>query len=312
MSLLTKRTVVLAKVESVANYGVDAVPTMAANAVMAYDPEITINADMKERNPGNADISRYPELRGKTSFELKFWTELKGSGVVGTAPQYDPLFRACGLDDSIMSATSVTYAPISTGLESCTIYVNIDGILYKCVGCVGDVEIDLNAGEVGKLNWTFKGLYVLPTDIPLTTPTFDSTVPVIVKSTVMTFGNYQAIIEKLNLKLNNVIAERPDFNTTDGIKGFAITGRNPEASMTVEAVIMSTTNANFLSYFDTRAVKALSFVLGTISGNIVTILATYGYLRPPKIGDREGIRTFEIPFQLARSAGNDEISIALT
>ncbi len=305
--MLTKRTVILAKLET--TYGADLTPTAAANAIMAFDPEITIVSDMKERYPANTDLSRFPELRGKTSFEIKFSTELKGSGTKGTATRMSPLFQACGLDETVVSATSVTYAPVSTSLESCTIYAYIDGIIYKLLGCIGDLEIDLTAGEVGKLNWTFKALYVLPADGGIVTPTFDTTVPLIVKGTTMTFGSYAAIIEKLTLKLNNTIAERPDFNTTDGIKGFAITGRNPEGSMTIEAILMATSNANFLSYFDTRAVKALSFVLGATSGNINTITASYGYCRVPKIGDKEGIRTFEIPFQLARSSGNDEISL---
>jgi len=308
--MLTKRTVILAKIET--TYGSDLTPTAAANAIMAYDPEITIVSDMKERYPANTDLSRFPELRGKTHFEIKFSTELVGSGTKGTATRQSPLFQACGLDETIVSATSVTYAPVSSGLESCTIYAYIDGLLYKLLGCVGDVEIDLTAGEVGRLNWTFKALYVLPTDIAIVTPTFDSTVPLIVKGTTMTFGSYAAIIEKLSLKLNNTIAERSDFNTTDGIKGFAVTGRNPEGSMTIEAVLRATSNADFLSYFDARAVKVLSFVLGTTQGNINTITASYGYCRVPKIGDKEGIRTFEIPFQLTRSTGNDEISIAQT
>jgi hypothetical protein len=308
--MLTKRTVILAKLET--TYGSDLTPTAAANAIMAYDPEITIVSDMKERYPGNTDLSRFPELRGKTSFEIKFSTELKGSGVVGTATRMSPLFQACGLDETIVSATSVSYAPVSSSFESCTIYAYIDGLLYKLLGCVGDVEIDLTAGETGRLNWTFKALYALPTDSGIVTPTFDTTVPLIVKGTTMTFGNYAAIIEKLNLKLNNNIAERPDFNTTDGIKGYQITGRNPEGSMTIEAVLRATSNADFLSYFDARTVKALSFVLGATAGNINTITASYAYCRVPKIGDREGIRTFEIPFQLARNTGGDEISISQT
>ena len=310
--MLTKRTVILAKIESV--YGTDPTPALAlaSNAIEAYDPEVTIVADTKERYPGNADLSRYPELVGKVHFEIKFSTLVKGSGIRGTSARHDPLLRACSTGVTVVSATSVTYAPVSSAQESCTIWAYIDGLLYKLNGAVGDVEIDLSAGEMGKFNWTFKALYALPTDISLTTPTFDTSTPVLVKGTTMTFGSYAAIIEKLSLKLNNEIAERPDFNATNGIKGFQITGRNPEGSMTLEAVIRSTTNADFLDYFHSRTVKALSFVLGVTAGNITTITASYGYCRAPKIGDRGGIRTFEIPFQLARSTGNDEISYVET
>ncbi|RLC34042.1 hypothetical protein DRH14_03820 [Candidatus Shapirobacteria bacterium] len=310
MVMLTKKTIVLAKIEG--TYASDSTPSNTDNAIMAFDPQISINADMKERYPANSDISRFPELRGKTAFEIKFSTELKGSGSAGTAPRTSPLWRACGMDEAIVSSTSVAYTPISSSFESCTIYVEIDGILYKALGCVGTFDIDLTAGEAGKVNWTFNARYVLPTDASAGTPTFDSTTPVIVKGTTTTFGAYSAIIEKLALNINNTVAERPDFNQTEGIYGYQVTGRNPEGSMTIEAVLRAESNADFLSYFNSGTVKALSMALGSSAGNICTITGSYGYLRAPVVGDRDGIRTFELPFQLARSSGNDELSIAFT
>jgi len=308
--MLSKKTVVLAKIES--TYGTDPTPTGADNAIEAYEPAVTINPDMKERYPGRDDISRYPELRGKTAVEVKFSTVLRGSGAAGTAPKTGPLFRACGMGETVISSTSVTYKPVSSSFESCTIYVYIDGILHVVTGCIGDFEIDLTAGEMGKVNWTFKGLYALPTDQAIVTPTFETTTPVIVKGTTTTFGSYSAIIEKLMVKIGNVVAERPDFNQTDGIKGYAVTSRNPEGSLTVEAVLRAESNADFLSYFDARTLKALSMALGATAGNIVTITADKCYLRAPAHGDRDGVRTFELPFQCVRNSGNDEISIALT
>lgn len=308
--LLTKKTVVLAKVES--SYGSDPTPTAASNAIMAYDPTITLTTDMKKRNPGNSDLTPFPEVRGKTYVEVKFSTELKGSGTAGTAPRLSPLFKACGLSETIVSSTSVTYAPRSSSFESCTLYVYKDGLKHIITGCIGDYDVDFTAGETPKINWTFKGIYTIPTDSAIVDPTFDSTVPEVVKGATMTFGSYSAIIEKLTLKANNTVAERPDFNQTEGIKGFAITGRDYEGSMTVEAVLRATSNADFFSYFHSRTVKALSFVLGATAGNIVTITGSYNYLRAPAYGDREGVVTFELPFQMSRSSGNDEISIVLT
>jgi len=310
MTMLTKKSLILAKIES--TYGTDPTPTGADDAIMAFDPVITINADMKERYPANDDISRYPELRGKTACEVKFTTELKGSGSAGTAPKTSPLWQACGMSETIVSSTSVTYSPLSATFLSCTLYVYIDGIRYDVVGCIGTFDIDLTSGEVGKVNWTFNGLYELPTDQSIATPTFETTTPVIVKGTTTTFGSYSAIIEKLTLNMNNVVAERPDFNQTDGIKGYAVTSRNPEGSMTVEAVLRATSNADFLGYFDARTSKALSMALGATAGNITTITADKCYLKAPVVGDREGVRTFEIPFQCARSSGNDELNIQFT
>ena len=303
--MLSKRTVILAKVED--TYGSDPTLTAASNAIEAYDLEVpSINADMKERAPGNSDLSRFPEIRGKTSYDWKLKTLLRGSGTLGTAPRTSPLLQSAGLGETIVSGASVTYAPLSSSLKSCTIEAYVDGILMQLLGCVSDLEMDFTAGELPWMSFAGKGIYTIPTDSAIVDPTFDTTVPQVVKGVTMTFGSYAAIIEKMTLKMGNKIAERPDFNQTEGIKGFEITDRNPEGSITVEAVLRAETNADFLSYFHSRTVKALSFVIGATEGNIATITAPYCYLRPPGVGDREGVRTFEIPFHMGRSSGNDE------
>lgn len=308
--LKTKRTVLLAKVES--TYGSDPTPTNTADAIEAYDVAVTINADMKERAPGNSNISMFPEERGKTAVEVKFSTKVQGSGTAGTRSRQDPLFASCGMDSIIISSSSITNNPISSSIPSITLWVYIDGIIHKVNGCVGDMDIDLTASEFGIINWTFKGLYAIPTDGAIVDPTFDTPDPEIVKACTFTFGTYAAIIEKLTFKLGNTIAERPDLNQTEGIKGYCITGRNPEGSMTVEAVLRATCNADFYSYFHSRTVKSLSFVLGATAGNILTWTSSYCYLRAPVWGDREGVRTFECSFQIAKSSGNDEWALAHT
>jgi len=311
MTMLTKKTVVLAKVEG--TYGAD--PTLAAgdDAVEAYEftPPV-INADMKERNPGNDDLSMYGELRGKTSNDFQVIANLRGSGAAGTAPRRSPLYKACGFEETIVSSTSVAYTPRSSSKESCAIKAYIDGIIHLLLGCVGNYQLEAVAGETVKETFDLKAKYALPTDGTIVSPTFDSTVPQIAKSVVMTIGSYSAILEKFTLNMNNTVAERPDQNETEGVKGFVITGRNPEGTIMIEAVLRATSNADFLSYFHNTTVKDISFVLGGTAGNIATITLPKIYLRAPVTGDRDGVRTNELPFQIARNSGDDEVSISFT
>ncbi len=307
----TKKTVVLAKLES--TYGAD--PTLAAgdDAIEAYEftPPV-INADMKERNPGNDDLSMFGELRGKTSYDFQIISNLRGSGAAGTAPRRSPLMKACGFEETVVSSTSVSYKPRSSALESCAVEAYIDGILHQLLGCVGNYSLDLTAGELAKETFDLKARYALPTDSVIVSPTFDTTVPQIVKGITMTVGSYSAIIEKMTVNMNNVVAERPDFNQTEGIQGFAITGRNPEGSMTIEAVLRATSNADFWSYFHNTTVKDISFVIGTVAGNICTITVPKIFFRAPVTGDRDGVRTNELAFQIARNSGDDELVISYT
>lgn len=307
--MYTKKTVVYAVIEATPGSGVT--PALATNSVMAYDVNLEIKGDMKERSFGNSDRSVYPNIRGKTVASLSFGVELKGSGSAGTAPQYAPLLRACDRYETTSAGTSVTYTPATT-IITCSINVNIDGILHVLTSCAGDCEIDLTAGEIPMLNFTFSGIYALPTDVAVTAATFDATIPEIVKGTTTTFGAYSAIIEKLVLKFGNSVVERSDFNITEGVKTFMVGNRNPTGIMTCEAALRATVSSDFWLYFNAGTSKALSMVLGTTAGNIVTITAPACKLSAPKYGDRDGLRTFEVEFQMARSTGDDEMTIALT
>ena len=307
--MYTKKTVLYAKIETTS--GTDSTPTASTNAVMALNVSIEPKADMKERNAGDSDRSQFANIRGKTAVDIKFDMELKGSGTAGTAPRYGALLKACDRLETVNASTNVIYTPAVTN-ETCTIWVNIDGILHKAVGCAGDCEIDLTSGEVPMLKFTMSGVYALPTDSVIESPTFDSTIPQIVKGTTTTFGSYAAIIEKLALKFGNSVVERTSMAATEGILAFMVGNRAPSGVMTCESVLRATTNADFWSYFDTGATKALSMVLGTTGGNIVTIAAPACKLSAPKYGDRDGLRTFDVEFQMARSSGNDEMTVTLT
>lgn len=307
--MYTKKTTVWVATESTP--GTAVTPAAGSNAVMAFNVDLSVTADMKERGPGNSDRSEYANIRGKTSVDLKFGIELKGSGTAGTAPKYMPLLQACDRAVTSVGSTSVTFTPAATS-QTCTIWVNIDGIMHKLAGCAGDCEIDLTAGEVPMLNFTIKGIYVLATDIAVVSPTYDSTIPPIVKGTTTTFGAYAAILEKIQLMFGNEVVERTDFNQAEAILSFIIGNRKPSGTMTCEAVLRATSNADFWSYFGAGTTKALSMVLGATAGNIITITAPVCTLGAPKYADRGGLRTMDIDFQCARSSGDDEITIVLT
>ena len=303
------KTTLYSKIETTS--GTDSTPTAAANAVQAFDVDISPKPDMKQRAPGHADRSAYAEIRGKTVFDIKFKVELKGSGVINTAPRYAPLLRACDRLETINAGTNIVYS-MALVSETCTIWVNIDGVLHKMAGCAGDCDIDLTSGEVPYLVFTMTGVYALPTDSVIETQTYDSTLPNIVKGVTATFGNYAAIIEKTSLKFGNSVVERTSLAAAEGVLAFMVGNRNPSGVITCEMVLRATLSGDFASYFHSGTTKALSYVLGATTYNIVTITAPACLLRAPKYGDREGLRTVEIEFQCSRSAGNDEMSIAIS
>jgi len=158
MSRLTRNAVILAKVET--TYGTNASPTGAANAILVGNISATplasknVNRDIIRPYLGGAE-----QLVGTKSVELSFDVELQSSGVVATAPAFGPLLRACGFAQTVNSAISVEYTPVSTGFESLTINYHDDGVLHQLLGARGDVSFKMGIGDRPVMSFKFIGLY---------------------------------------------------------------------------------------------------------------------------------------------------------
>jgi len=308
-ALRSKIGLLLAKVESA--YGTDPTPSNSADAIIAYDIEVSPETDAIEREDISPSMSRLKELGGKRRCKISFECEIRGSGAAGTAPKgLSGIMKAAGHAETVVASTSVTYALRSSSFESCTIWVYMDGLLVKITGVVGSTEFSFVAGQTAKIKFEGSGLYNTPTDAAVASPTFDTTVPVVCKNLTATFDSYAAVIRELTLKTNNKIAERANLASIHGIAGFDITGRNPEGEIIIDAVLLAT--KNFYTKFEADTVQALSLVLGGTAGNICTVTASQCRLRNIPYGDEDGILTHPLPFQMARSSANDEYSIALT
>ena len=197
--MLVKKSVVLAKVE--VTYNTDPVPVAATDAVkvenLSHGPA---SQKMVEQPNVKNTLGKEKQLFGTTLWQVSFDALVKGSGAAGTAPEFGPLLRACGLGETLVVSTSATYAPVSTGFESITLYVYEDGKLYKVTGCVGNVTFTGEAGGAGKLSFTFTGHKGAITDTALVSPTLDTTEAPIIKSAGFTIDSYAAAISALSFE----------------------------------------------------------------------------------------------------------------
>lgn len=311
MSLITQKTVILAKIEG--TYATDPTPTTSADAVQVYNVEIEVKREPQERRPMDLSLSPLQPIMGMGEAKVSFEVDLKGSGTAGTAPDWLVLHKGCGYFNTNSPSTSDTLKPDDTPSDSVTIWAFKDGLKYVFVGCRGEVKHVFEAGKIVKLKYEFQARYAIPTDVTFPTAlTLDATKPVPAIGSVFTFGSYAAVIEKLELGLNNEITKNEDLNAAYGVQSFEITGRKPKGKMTVNAVLRATSNGDFWSYMDAGSTKALSIVIGSAAGNIATITAPVCTITSVKPGNNNGIDTFEVEFELNRSSGGDELSIALT
>lgn len=306
--LRTKVALLLAKEES--DYGNDPTPTTASNAIMVIsDLVVTPAGETFMRSPFDITLSPRTPVIGGSWFEISFITELHASGTKDTAPRIGDLFEACGMKETINSGTSVVYTPATTGLKSCTIYTYFDGMLHKFKGCVGSWRILIVSGDTAKIEWRFFGKYEVPTDTALPgSVTYDTPTPPSVVSAAFLYDSGSLEVQQLEIDLAAIVARRPSVNEATGIKGFTTVGREPKGSFNPEVVLLAT--YDFWTVWRNSTTKAISINIGSVEGNKWTISLPKVVLDTPAYGDRDGIRTFELPFIISRNSGDDEISLS--
>ena len=99
MSLLTRRAVVLAKIEG--TYNIDATPSPLTDAILVEAPDFMGDFTILARDYARVDLSPLPNATGRKLAKLTFTTELRGNGKQNSgnsadAPIITRLFAASG------------------------------------------------------------------------------------------------------------------------------------------------------------------------------------------------------------------------
>lgn len=310
--MLVNREVILAKIEG--TYGVDSVPVEGSDAMLVENVSWgNEGLRMNERPAVRANIGMLQHVYGGRLIALSFDVEMKGNGgAVDAPPEFGPLLRACGFGETINAASSVVYEPVSTGHESVTIYYFQDGIRYTLLGCRGNVSFNLETGAIGKMSFTLTGHVGTITDVALpSSPAYDSHVPVPLINVPFTIGGFGAIINALTFDLSNTIATPPDISATDGYAEIQITQRDVNGSYDPEAELIATDNPHGDLTSDT-AQAVTTGVIGSVANNRYQVDMPAVYYRDISPGDRDGIRTYDLPFGCAESTGDDEVTLTFT
>jgi hypothetical protein len=311
MALLTRKRLILAKAE--ATYGTDPTPTGSANAILVRNLNIVpLQSDIVQRELIRPYLGNYEQLLAQTRVQVTFEVELAGSGAAGTAPAYGPVLKACGLSETVVATTSVTYAPVSTSFSSVTIYFYQDGIRHIVTGARGTFTLNGQVGAIPTIAFTMTGIYNAPTDTALATPTYaNQATPLIFKNgntTSFSAFSYSGALQSIDLNIGNDIVYR---ELIGGTKEVLITDRKPAGTMSIEAVLLATKNYFTVSTGSTTG--SVSFQHGTTAGNIATLTMAQADLADASYAELNGIAMMNLPYVATpTAAGNDELSLAYT
>lgn len=295
-----------------------------ANAPLAADCNLLVedvryeaDVDQFERNPISSDLSPYPSVAGKRKAKLTFKVELKGAGAAGTAPAVGKLIKACGFSETIVASTSVTYLPLSVGVDCMTfdlyhIPATGSGPRLRMVGSRGTYRINAKAGEPVYLEFTFNGVYQAAADAAALTPSgLETTMPQPFLSTAFTMqGSSAHKVSGFTIDMANALNERTDITGSSGILSYLITDRKPTFTMDPELETVAT--HDYYGKMLSNATGSMSVALTGSAGNIVTVTAPAAQYVKVVPGDRNGLKILNIDGKFNRNAGNDELSIAFT
>jgi hypothetical protein len=208
MPLLSRKRLILAKIES--TYATDSTPD-GTFAILVRNLEITpLESETVSRDLIRPYLGASDQLLAQTRVSITFEVEMAGSGAAGTAPAYGPLLKACGLSETIVTSTSVTYAPVSSAFSSASIYMNNDGILHKITGARGTFVLNGEVGQIPTISFTFTGIYNAPTSTAAPTPTYSNqATPVIFKegnTTSFQLFSFAGCLQSISFDLANELS----------------------------------------------------------------------------------------------------------
>lgn len=307
---LTRKRLILVKKE--ATYGTDSTPA-GTDALLVRNLDITpIEADLVSRDLIRPYLGNSPSLIAQSRVSITFQVELAGSGTAGTAPRYGAILQACGMSETIVASTSVTYAPVSSAFSSATIYFNNDGILHKATGCRGTFTLNCEVGQIPTIDFTMIGVYNAPTDTAAPAVTYSAQAsPLIFKqgnTSSFQFFSYAGCLQSVSFDMANETVYRELVGCT---KEVLITNRAPAGTVMIEAVALAT--KDYFNIAQTETLGNLTFLHGTTAGNRVTLTASQCDVSNPSYGDQDGVQMLNIPYvAVPTTAGNDEISLAFT
>lgn len=252
MALPIKLDGLLVKIE--AEYGTDPTPTTAANGVRIADrlwPTLRIEHVWPNLRDGTASGNigpAAPALPAGAMATIEVPIELKGAGAAyaaGTRPEMDPLLRSVGFDDTVVTtggSESITYALVSTGHESCTMWCYAANKLYKVSGCRGSMRWVATPGQSATVIFSMSGIMAaaVPTEVALPTITYSAQLPPPAIGMSHTIGSWSPVFQSAEFNLGTQVQQQQSGNATDGIAAFQISAFEPRFTETAETVALTT------------------------------------------------------------------------
>lgn len=312
MAIFFRNKIFTLKTETV--YGTDAAPTPALNSMLALDVILSpMEGQDVDRNLDLSYFGNTGTLVADLHMKMAFKVELEPSGTAGTAPAWGPAIMACGMAQTVVAVTSVTYNPITDLPTSASIHFWVGNTQYRMLGARGTFKMMWDKQGIPYLEFTLTGLFNVATEGARPTGsvfTAFKTPKIAAKRHAPTFtlGGVSSLkLSALSLDLANAVEPRLLINSEE----ILITGRNPKLDMVVEAEALSLLNP-FQTALDSGSM-ALQFIHGTVAGKRATLnVPALQIARPTSLDNAQGVVNWPLSGMPLPVTGNDEFTLVLT
>lgn len=190
---------------------------------------------------------------------------------------------------------NVTYTPTSNNIPSLTLWVYIDGVLYKIIGCRGTCPLTITSGGAGRMSFRFMGQLTTKTDAALpTTAVYDTSRPPIWKGGSFTVNSADAAGQTLSIDPGNNLVQCDNPNAAEAFDPAVITARQVRGSINPKEVLIAT--RDIMNAFRTQVKQPVHARLGTVAGNRIAVTIPSALYLNQTPGDNNGYQITDVPF----------------
>jgi len=191
---------------------------------------------------------------------------------------------------------NVLYKPTSDRsiIKTLTLYVHLDGIRYRFVGCLGNVNLTVDAAGIGRLAFDFMGHFVDKTDVAVPSVDFGQIRPPLWRKGKMLMHRVASAVQQLTLGTNNQIVMPGDPNAEQGFGFPLLVSRGMAGSVDPLEELVAT--RDIMTDFKDGNRRILHARAGSVVGNRwgLTIPAAHYTGQGP--ADRDGLVGVNVPF----------------
>ncbi|KAA0572214.1 hypothetical protein FZ983_32100 [Azospirillum sp. B21] len=220
---------------------------------------------------------------GATSFVADY-----SAGKVATLA--DQFGTALSTGTSYQVPVNVLYKPASVSIPSLTFYLYQDGVLYKVAGCRGNATLRLTSGNVGRISFTFTGMFVSKTDAAVPGGlVYDATRPPVWKGGKALVNRVVSAMASLSVEFGNQMTNPDNPNAAEGFDPSIITARNMTGSCDPLETLIATRDSMAALRAGTQQIIHASY--GQAAGNRVGLTIPAAFYTNLQPGDRNGLLT---------------------